>query len=53
MSAMAKISAAARAILDEISAPFQLSDGQLVEITNSMVGVFNAGLREGGSATMV
>jgi hexokinase len=51
---MAKISAAARAILDEISPQFQLSDGQLIEITNSMVGEFNAGLREAGrSVAMV
>jgi hypothetical protein len=51
---MAKISSAARAILDDVSAPFQLSDGQLVEITNSMVGEFNTGLREAGhSVAMV
>ncbi|KIM81947.1 hypothetical protein PILCRDRAFT_88788 [Piloderma croceum F 1598] len=43
---MAKISAAARAILDEVSVPFHISDGQLVKITNLMVEEFNAGLRE-------
>jgi len=45
---MAQISAAARAILEEVSAPLQLSEDRLVGITNSIVGEFNAGLREAG-----
>ncbi|KAF9473384.1 actin-like ATPase domain-containing protein [Pholiota conissans] len=45
---MANISAAARAVVNEVSAPFQLSDNQLVKLTNSMVGEFNTGLRQAG-----
>jgi hypothetical protein len=45
---MTQISAAARAVLDEVSASFQLSDPQMVSISNAMVEEFNAGLKENG-----
>lgn len=46
--AMATISASTRNALEEVSAPFYLTEGKLVEITTSLIEEFNAGLREPG-----